>query len=784
MSGPGPSPGPADRLADRLPQVLAPVLGPGLSVGRVEPLSGGASRQTWGILVHGGDGRPHELVLRTGRPDLNVGLELEAASLRAAAAAGMPVPAVLRASDDTGALGCQYLISARVPGEAIPRRVLRALRAEHAERGGDAGRSAAGDARGRLLAQCAAALAALHSADPDGVPGLAADDPLVLWRERTDATGQPSAVFEITLRWLLRHRPPPGGTAIVHGDFRLGNLIVDESGLAAVLDWELVHRGDPLEDLGWFCVRAWRFGEDARPAGGLGSVEEFVASYERAAGTHVDRDAVRWWQVLGTLRWGMICQHQAHRHLSGQTRSVELAAIGRRACENEWDLLELLAEGNHGRTGGPGADRPASRSLASDDQVSDHPAFGHPVYGRPTLGELVAALRESLADAAAGRGPALGGYDARVAANVLAIVERELARGAADQQAYADLLARLGAADEAALAAEIRAGRRDHQLAEIAAGFRDVVAARLAVAHPGYASPPGGDNHATRLPSRHCAPSRTDPQRRCPAWNNGAMSVPPPAEPRRSFDAAAEIYHGIRPSYPPPVFDELFRLLPSQPVVLEVGPGTGKATGDLLSRGANVTAVEIGPAMAAKLREVHPSPALTVIVGDFEEIDLEEHGFDAVFSATAYHWISAKAQADRPASVLRHGGVVAIVDINQVSSPEDRGFFVAAQPIYQRYGEGHTGPPAPERDAVDPPMHRVLRDDGRFSNVEVRAYDWDQTYSAAGYRQLMLSFSSTQMMTPPARQGLLNDIEDFIRQRYDNQVTRPIVVTLTTARLS
>jgi SAM-dependent methyltransferase len=232
------------------------------------------------------------------------------------------------------------------------------------------------------------------------------------------------------------------------------------------------------------------------------------------------------------------------------------------------------------------------------------------------------------------------------------------------------------------------------------------------------------------------------------------------------------------------MFDELFRLLPSHPVVLEVGPGTGKATRDLLSRGANVYAVEIGPAMAAKLREVHPSPALTVIVGDFEEIDLEEHGFDAVFSATAYHWISPKAQVDRPAGALRPGGVVAVVDLNQVSSPEDEGFFAAAQPIYERYGEGHTGPPAPERNAVDPLIHRVLLGDRRFSDVQLRTYDWDQTYSAADYRQLMLSYSGTQMMTPLARRGLLDDTENFVRQQFDNQVTRPIVVTLTTARLS
>jgi aminoglycoside phosphotransferase (APT) family kinase protein len=319
----------AARLADRLPGLLAPALGAGLSVDRVEPLSGGASRQTWGVRVRDGEGRQHELVLRASdRADANAGMELEAASQRAAAAAGMPVPAVLCASDDASALGCRYLIAARVPGQAIPRRILR---------------SATAEARRNLLAQCAAALAALHAADPDGVPGLRADDPLVLWRDWMDVFGQPSAVFEIALRWLASHQPPPGATAIVHGDFRLGNLMVDESGLAAVLDWELVHRGDPLEDLGWFCVRAWRFGEDA-PAGGLGSVEEFVAGYERAGGAPVDRDALRWWLVLSTLRWGVLCQHQAHRHLSGQTRSVELAAIGRRVCENEWDLLELLAE--------------------------------------------------------------------------------------------------------------------------------------------------------------------------------------------------------------------------------------------------------------------------------------------------------------------------------------------------------------------------------------------------------------------------------------------------------
>lgn len=130
--------------------------------------------------------------------------------------------------------------------------------------------------------------------------------------------------------------------------------------------------------------------------------------------------------------------------------------------------------------------------MTHDPSYAENPGADHPVYGRPALSELVAAVRESLQDAATGNGPPPAGYAARVAANVLAIVERELARGDADQRAYAALLARLGAADEADLAAQIRAGHRDHQLTEVAGLLRGIVAARLAVAHPGYDTPPPG----------------------------------------------------------------------------------------------------------------------------------------------------------------------------------------------------------------------------------------------------------------------------------------------------
>ena len=215
----------------------------------------------------------------------------------------------------------------RVEGESIPRRILRD--------------PAFAEVRPRLAAQCGRALARIHTIDPAAVPGLEVSDELTAWQRVLDEHGQPHPAFELAIRWLEQHRPEPVPPRVVHGDFRNGNFIVGPDGIRAVLDWELAHLGDPLEDLGWLCVRAWRFG--AAPAvGGFGSVDDLVAAYEAESGTTVDREALHWWQVLGTLKWGVICIHQTDRHRSGASRSVELAAIGRRVAETEWDLLQLL----------------------------------------------------------------------------------------------------------------------------------------------------------------------------------------------------------------------------------------------------------------------------------------------------------------------------------------------------------------------------------------------------------------------------------------------------------
>lgn len=256
-----------------------------------------------------------------------------------------------------------------------------------------------------------------------------------------------------------------------------------------------------------------------------------------------------------------------------------------------------------------------------------------------------------------------------------------------------------------------------------------------------------------------------------------------PSDIRQSFDRAVDAYDEVRPSYPAALFDELFGLIPAEPRIVEVGPGTGKATRDLLTRGAFVYAIEIGPAMAARLRANLPSERLRVCVGDFETVDISP-GADAVFSASAYHWISPASQTDRPAAVLRLGGLVAVVDLIQVDSADDLGFFAAVQPIYERHGQGHRGPPAPTRNAVDPTIRDVLGADQRFGPAAVRQWDWNQTYSASDYLKLMLSYSGTQMMPEQSRLALLEDMEAFIRTEFDGVVTRPLVVTLTTAVLT
>jgi aminoglycoside phosphotransferase (APT) family kinase protein len=247
--------------------------------------------------------------------------------MKAARAAGVPVPDLITWSADPEPLGLPFLIAERVEGETIPQRILRSQRYAAA--------------RDRLAQQYGAALGQIHRIPLDAVAGLEDQNPLAHYASVLAEIDEPHPALELGLRWLAANRPPAEERVVVHGDFRNGNGIVDEGGLRAIIDWELAHIGDPMEDLGWFCIRAWRFGAPL-PVGGFGTYEQIIAGYGSVTDRTVDRDVLRWWQVMGTVRWAAICMMQGATHWTGHRRSLELAVTGRRVAEAEFDLMLLL----------------------------------------------------------------------------------------------------------------------------------------------------------------------------------------------------------------------------------------------------------------------------------------------------------------------------------------------------------------------------------------------------------------------------------------------------------
>ncbi|MDQ4115974.1 MAG: phosphotransferase family protein [Actinomycetota bacterium] len=422
----------------------------GAPVTDLRRLSAGASRETWSFDA-GGPG----LVLRRDPPGLPRPAEMarEAECLRAAAAAGVPVPALVAAGDGSGGIGTPYLVMERVEGETLPQRLLRDDRWA--------------PVRPRLPREFGRALARIHGIDPGDVPSCEhAPDRLAALRERHDGFGEPRPALELAFRWLADHRPPDVAPALVHGDFRNGNVLIGDDGLRAVLDWELAHVGDPREDLGWVCTRAWRFGERAA-VGGFGGRDELLDGYAEVAGHRPDPAAVHWWEVFGSVHWAVICRIQAERHLSGAERSLEMAVLGRRAVESEYDALLALG-------------------LVAPGPVPPGDAGPDPGPDRPTPDELLEALAGFLADELATDDPR-SRYLARVARTGVGILRREWAAGTRDREEHRRRLAGIGCADDAALAAGIRHGTIDAGDEAVADVVRRAVLARLAVANPRYA---------------------------------------------------------------------------------------------------------------------------------------------------------------------------------------------------------------------------------------------------------------------------------------------------------
>ena len=318
-------------------------------------LTGGASRQTWSFdaVIERTDGKSETLalVLRMD-PRQQPGLmprEMEYRLLAAAYEEGVPVAKVHLMGDDS--LGAPGFLMERVEGETIARRLLRDDAYAQARKGMTG-------QLGAILARIHAIPVAKHGLDelPSPAPGRSPAETEIDKFEAIyrGTTPDPHSAFELAFRWLRMHLAPAAEPTLVHGDYRIGNVIFGPEGVRAVLDWELAHVGDPMEDLSWICVRSWRFGNDSMPVGGIGTREELWRAYEAAGGRKVDAKAARWWEVFGNLRWGIICIMQSRNYLDESSHrrlspgaALEMAAIGRRTAETEWELLELTEGGEN-----------------------------------------------------------------------------------------------------------------------------------------------------------------------------------------------------------------------------------------------------------------------------------------------------------------------------------------------------------------------------------------------------------------------------------------------------
>jgi aminoglycoside phosphotransferase (APT) family kinase protein len=330
-------------------QGLTRVLGrhwPGdVTVTGLTRLTGGASSQTFAFDAMRANGERHKLILRrdpfadaTGPPAAiearyGPGWDGEFQVLRSAAKGGVPVPPALVALEPADGIG-QGFIMGFVAGETVARKILRDAEYVHA--------------RASMAAQLGTILGRIHGLALNCAPNLkhvTTRAHVAHYRERLSLWPEPMPALEFGLRWIEQHTPAETTEIVrfVHGDFRHGNLIVGPEGVRSVLDWEIAHLGDPYEDLGWVCTKAWRFG-GPKPVGGFGEREDLFGAYEAVTGQPVDLARARFWEIFGSLRWGIMCLGLAERHLSGRVRSLEFAAIGRRVSENESDLLALIAE--------------------------------------------------------------------------------------------------------------------------------------------------------------------------------------------------------------------------------------------------------------------------------------------------------------------------------------------------------------------------------------------------------------------------------------------------------
>ena len=301
-------------------------------ISNLEPLTGGASKEIWKFEVSDAK-QSTKMILRRGsgiEGPLAIKTTDEARIQKEVIKVGAPVPIILAVSKKEEELGDAYIMHF-VEGESIARKILRDKEYKKA--------------LPILAYQCGEAIARIHNVDINNfsfLPKKPAEDQLEDLYSTYQSFEQPSPVFEYAYLWLKEQDFGNFQESLVHGDFRLGNIIVNADGLQSIIDWELAHIGNPLQDLGWVCGNSWRFGKNDKVVGGFGELEDLLEGYNSVSKLKVNKEMVRCWQVFGTFRWGVICLIQAYAHLNGTINSIEKAAIGRRVSETEIDIVDLL----------------------------------------------------------------------------------------------------------------------------------------------------------------------------------------------------------------------------------------------------------------------------------------------------------------------------------------------------------------------------------------------------------------------------------------------------------
>lgn len=329
---------------------LATWLASAVSASRVDiraaaRLSGGAVQENWRIDVTVADGPyvgERTWVLRTdavARIAVSLDRAAEFKVLEAAHAAGVKVARPVARCADANVIGAPFLVQEFIPGIAQARRL---VRDPELPRYGEA-----------LTAELGAELARIHAMTPETAPALGilplpmrppARAAVELLRKALDGAGEPRPALELILVWLDTNAPERRPLALVHGDYRTGNYLVDAGRLAAVLDWEFAHWGDPHEDIGWLIARCWRFGGDEREAGGIGSRRAFYDGYNAVAAEPLDETVIGYWEVMAAAKWAAIAVLQGDRFRTGGETSIELALTGLMPAEMELDALDLIAD--------------------------------------------------------------------------------------------------------------------------------------------------------------------------------------------------------------------------------------------------------------------------------------------------------------------------------------------------------------------------------------------------------------------------------------------------------